>query len=196
MVLAVTGIGIFLGVQQLRYQEFAELLSALQRVTRRRQALANHVALRQAADRFKECHELRSICGILRETLEPIGFDAVRFLKLGKNGFSSSVLQPMRHLPDGSWFYSWAAEETADPPWELKLELAAGSTGRWGYFSLIRMSHRDPLPLDLNMLTEDFRRSLSGAIERASTRMEGLEKIAGDEGNGKPHAIAAGTMAD
>jgi len=49
VVLAVTGIGIFLGVQQLRYQEFAELLSVLQRARRRRQILANHVALRQAA---------------------------------------------------------------------------------------------------------------------------------------------------
>ncbi len=196
LVLAVTGIGIFLGVQQLRYQEFAELLSTLQRVTRRRQILANHVAIRQAAERLGECNELGSICRILQDTLEPIGFDAVRFRKLGKNGFSSSMLQPMHYLPDGSWLLSWFEHEIAEPPWELKLELMTDSTNRWGYFSLIRMSNEDSLLLDLNMLTEEFRGSLSGAIGRASTRLEGLEQVGGDPGKEETRAIAAGTMAD
>jgi UDP-GlcNAc:undecaprenyl-phosphate GlcNAc-1-phosphate transferase len=195
-VLAVTGIGIFLGVQQLRYQEFAELLSMLQRVTRRRQVLANHVAIRQATDRLRECGDLGSICQLLQETLEPIGFDAVRFRKSGKNGFSSSMLQPLRCLPDGSWLFSWFEHGVAEPPWELKLELITNSADRWGYFSLIRMSNEDPLPLDLNTLTEEFRSSLSGAVERASTRLEELEQVCRDGRTGRTRAIAAGSMAD
>jgi UDP-GlcNAc:undecaprenyl-phosphate GlcNAc-1-phosphate transferase len=196
LVLAVTGIGIFLGVQQLRYQEFTELLTILQRVTRRRQILANHVAIRQSAERLKECHDLGSICQILEDTLEPIGFDAVRFRKLGKNGFSPSMLQPMHYLPDGSWLLSWFEHEIGEPPWELKLELMTDSTNRWGYFSLIRMSNEGSLLLDLNMLTKEFRSSLSGAVKRASTRLEGLEQVGGDRGKGETRAIAAGTMAD
>lgn len=196
LVLAVAGIGIFLGVQQLRYQEFAEVLSVLQRVGRRRQILANHVAIRQAAEKLRECQELNLMCKILRDTLEPIGFDAVRFLKSGKNGFSSSILQPMRYSPDGSWLFSWFEHEIVEPPWELKLELINGSTNRWGYLSLIRMSNQNPLPLDLNMLTAEFRCALSDAIGRATARLEELEKIGGDGGNGKTRAIAAGTMAD
>jgi len=196
LVLAVTGIGIFLGVQQLRYQEFAELLSMLQRVNRRRQILANHVSIRRAAEKLNECHDLGSMCQILRETLEPIGFDAVRFLKSGKNGFSSSMLQPMCYLPDGTWLFSWFAHEIAEPPWELKLELIVDSANRWGYLSLIRMSDENPLPLDLNMLNEEFRSSLCGAIERATARLEELEKIVEDGENRKTHAIAAGSMAD
>jgi len=196
LVLAVAGIGIFLGVQQLRYQEFAELVSVVQRVTRRRQILANHVAIRQAAERLRECHDLGSICQIIRDTLEPIGFDAVRFLKLGKNGFSSSMLEPICYLPDGTWLFSWSAHEIVEPPWELKLELINGSMHRWGYLSLIRMSNENPLPLDLNMLTAEFRCSLSGAIERATLRLEELEKIDCDKGDGRARAAAAGTMAD
>jgi UDP-GlcNAc:undecaprenyl-phosphate GlcNAc-1-phosphate transferase len=196
LVLAVTGIGIFLGVQQLRYQEFAELLSVLQRVIRRRQVLTNHVAIRQATERLRECGDLGSICRLLQETLEPIGFDAVRFRKSGKNGFSSSMLQPLRYLPDGSWLFSWFEHGIAEPPWELKLELITNSTNRWGYFSLIRMSNEDPLPLDLNTLTEEFRSSLSGAVERASTRLEELEQVGGDGRTGKTRVIVAGTMAD
>jgi UDP-GlcNAc:undecaprenyl-phosphate GlcNAc-1-phosphate transferase len=196
LVLAVTGIGIFLGVQQLRYQEFAELLSVLQRVTRRRQVLANHVAIRQATERLRECGDLGSICRLLQETLEPIGFDAIRFRKSGKNGFSSSMLQPLCYLPDGSWLFSWFGHGIAEPPWELKLELITNATDRWGYFSLIRMSNEDPLPLDLNTLTEEFRSSLSGAVERASTRLEELKQVGGDGRTGKTRAIAAGTMTD
>jgi UDP-GlcNAc:undecaprenyl-phosphate GlcNAc-1-phosphate transferase len=196
LVLAVTGIGIFLGVQQLRYQEFAELLSILQRVNRRRQILANHVAIRQATERLRECHNLGSMCKILRDTLEPIGFDAVRFLTSGKNGFSSSILQPMHYLPDGTLLFSWFEHEIAETPWELKLELIAGSTSRWGYISLIRMSDENPLPLDLNMLNEEFRSSLCGAIERATAHLEELEKIGEAAGNGKTYATAAGNMAD
>jgi UDP-GlcNAc:undecaprenyl-phosphate GlcNAc-1-phosphate transferase len=196
LVLAVAGIGIFLGVQQLRYQEFAELLAVLQRVTRRRQVLANHVAIRQAAERLRECQDIGSMCQILRDTLEPIGFDAVRFRKSGKNGFSSSMLQPMCYLPDGTWLFSWFAHEIGEPPWELKLELINGSTNSWGYLSLIRMSNENPLPLDLNLLTAEFRCSLSGAIERATARLEEPGETGEDGENRRTRGIAAGTMAD
>jgi UDP-GlcNAc:undecaprenyl-phosphate GlcNAc-1-phosphate transferase len=196
LVLAITGIGIFLGVQQLRYQEFAELLSVLQRVTRRRQILANHVALRQAAEKLRECHDLGVMCQILQDALEPIGFDAVRFRKLGENGYTAEMLQPMQYSQDGSWLLSWCAHEIAEAPWELKLDLMTDSTNRWGYLWLIRMSNEDSLQLDVNMLTEEFRSSLSGAIERASNGLERLEKIEVAAGNGKVRKVAAGIMAD
>lgn len=196
LVLAVTGIGIFLGVQQLRYQEFTELLSVLQRVTRRRQIMANHVALRQSAEKLRECHDLSSICRVLQDTLKPIGFDAVRFRKLGRNGFSSEMLQPIQYLPDGSWLHSWCAHEIGEPSWELKLDLTTDSANRWGYFSLIRMSNADSLLLDVNMLTEEFRSSLSGAIERATHRVEELERLGLESRNGRTRQIAAGSMAD
>lgn len=196
LVLAVTGIGIFLGVQQLRYQEFAELLSVLQRVSRRRQVLANHVAIRLAAEKLGECGELGPVCQILKDTLEPIGFDAVRFQKCGKNGYSSSRIQPMSYLPDGTWLYSWCKQDIAEAPWELRLELVNGGTSRWGYLSLIRMSNQNPLAMDLNMLTAEFRCALSGAIERATTRLEEGQTSGEEGGNEKARSLAAGTMAD
>jgi hypothetical protein len=106
------------------------------------------------------------------------------------------MLQPMRHLPDGTWLFSWFAHEVAEPPWELKLELINGSTNRWGYLSLIRMSNENPLSLDLNVLNAEFRHSLSGAIERATARLEELERTGEDGGDIRTRAIAAGTMAD
>jgi len=46
------------------------------------------------------------------------------------------------------------------------------------------------------MLTEDFRSSLAGAIDRASTHLEELEQAGGDRANVKAHSIAAGSMTD
>jgi hypothetical protein len=158
--------------------------------------LANHVAIRLAAEKLGECRELGPMCQILKDTLEPIGFDAVRFQKCGKNGYSSSRIQPMSYSPDGTWLYSWCEREIAEAPWELRLELMNGGTSRWGYLSLIRMSNQNPLALDLNMLTAEFRCALSGAIERATTLLEEREKCDGDGGNEKTRSLAAGTMAD
>jgi hypothetical protein len=196
LVLAVTGIGIFVGVQQLKYQEFAELLSVLQRVSRRRQVLANHVAIRLAAEKLGDCGELAPICQILKDTLEPIGFDAVRFQKCGKNGYSSSIIQPMSYLADGAWLYSWCERDITEAPWELRLELMNGGTNRWGYLSLIRMSNQNPLALDLNVLGAEFRYALTWAIERATTSLEERGKLGDDRGDEKTRSIAAGTMAD
>jgi len=196
LVLAVIGVGIFLGVQQLRYQEFAELVSVLQRVTRRRQILANHVALRQAAEKLRECHGFGAMCQILQDALEPIGFDAVRFWKLGGNGYSPETLRPMQYSKDGSWLLTWCGHEMGEAAWELKMELMTDATKRWGYFALVRMSDKESLPLDLNMLTEEFRSSLSGAIKRAGNGFEELENVGVAPENGKARSIAAGTAAD
>jgi UDP-GlcNAc:undecaprenyl-phosphate GlcNAc-1-phosphate transferase len=194
LVLTVTGIGIFIGVQQLRYQEFSELLSVLQRVSRRRQILANHVALRHATESLNVCDDFRSICGILQDTLQPIGFDAIRLQKLGKNGFSSSTLHPLRYGPDGNLFFSWSEREMDEPPWELRLELVTSSSQRWGYFSLIRLRSSNALSLDVNVLAEDFCKSLSNAVERTTARLETLGSVDGDGQDTKTHKFAAGQL--
>jgi hypothetical protein len=80
--------------------------------------------------------------------------------------------------------------------WELKMELMTDATKRWGYFTLVRMSDKKSLPVDLNMLTEEFRSSLSGAVKRASNGFEELENVGVAPENGKARSIAAGTAAD
>ena len=173
-ILAVTGVGIFVGVQQLRYQEFAELVSVLQRITRRRQFLANQVAIRLASDMLKESNDFPSICNVLQNTLKPIGFDAVLFRKSGPNGFAPDVLRPLCYSEDGAWMFSWCDQQTVEMAWELKLQLKNGCNGtaeNWGYFSLLRSHNGDPLLLDTNLLCDDFLKALSAAVERASANL-------------------------
>jgi len=185
-VLAIAGIGIFLGVQQLRYQEFAELASALQRVARRRQLLANHVAVRHASDMLKEINDFHCICKLLQDTLQPIGFDAVVFRKTGPNGFAADSLPPLDYSSEGTWSFSWTAGRTSEVPWELKLELANGCSEKWGYFSLLRLRSGEPLLIDMNLLSEEFLSALAGAVNRASAHLDAE----------RAQAYVAGSMTD
>lgn len=195
LVLAVTGIGILIGVQQLRYQEFAELLSGLQRATHHRQVLANHVAVRHAAESLNECNEFRSICQLLQQTFQPIGFGGIRLQMLNANGFPASSFHPLRYEPNGNLLFSWSEREIGEPPWELRLELVTGSHTRWGFVTLIRISDSEALPLDINVLTEEFRTSLSNAVDRACARLEAPKP--GSVGDAtQTHKLAAGSMAD
>jgi UDP-GlcNAc:undecaprenyl-phosphate GlcNAc-1-phosphate transferase len=202
LVLAVTGIGVLFGVQQLRYQEFAEVLSLLQGFTRRRQVVANHVAVRHASESLNECKDFSSICQLLRRTLEPIGFDAIRLQMLNPNGFSASSFHPLLKAPDGSLLFCWSQRGVCAPPWELRIELATNPHDRWGYLTLIRMSDGQALALDLNILTDEFRTSLSNAVDQACVR---LEATSHDNGNGsrndnvqeeRARRRVAGSMAD
>lgn len=196
LVLCVVGIGIFLGVQQLRYQEFAELLSSLQRVGRRRQVLANHVAIRHATELLQASAGIGSICEILRDALEPIGFDAIRFRKLGENGIPAHMHFPLRHGSEGSLVYSWRDGEMDEAPWELKLELVTSEHYRWGYFSMLRACGKEPLPMDINVLADDFRTPLADALDRAFSRLEVLAKATEVQVDERSHTLAVSSSAD
>lgn len=173
LILALTGTGVLLGVQQLRYGEFGEVLSLVQRSARRRQLVANHVAVRHATERLSKCDNFSTICHILQETLEPLGFDGVFFQMLHPNGFSAGAFLPLNYEPDGKLTLSWVNCGLERPHWELRLELNSTHNESWGFVSLVRLSAEKPVALDLNVLSADFRGSLSKAVHRTCTRMEG-----------------------
>jgi hypothetical protein len=58
------------------------------------------------------------------------------------------------------------------------------------------MSDGEPLPLDVNVLTDGFRIALSSAVDRASTRLEALGQNEGDVQKAETHKFAAGSMMD
>src|SRR6267142_2590050 len=74
-VLVVVGIGVLIGVQQLRYHEFSELGYVATRTLNQRHVIANDISIRRAADALESCASLPQFCQILRQCLEPIGFD-------------------------------------------------------------------------------------------------------------------------
>jgi UDP-GlcNAc:undecaprenyl-phosphate/decaprenyl-phosphate GlcNAc-1-phosphate transferase len=196
LILALTGIGVLIGLQQLRYNEFGEMLSILQRATRRRQLVANHVAVRNAAESLEKCDQFPAICNVLQGTLQTVGFDGIQLQMLHPNGFPASWFLPMKYEPDGKLLLSWSAGGLDNPPWELRMELLTSSCERWGYFSLFRTSDGKAIVLDMNTLSGEFRAALTRAVERACARMETALKTELDERADNRKVSAAGTGAD
>jgi len=176
LILVVIGIAVLLGVRQLRYREFDEMFSIVHRATRRRRFVANHIAVRRSIDSLNSCNDFGSICQVLQEVLQPIGFDGLRLQMLHPNGFPASSFHPMSYEPDGKLLLSWSEAEINNPPWELRLELVTSSNQRWGYLSLVRLSGEKAIALDVDVLTMDFRAALSMAVERACTALETSSK--------------------
>lgn len=193
LVLALTGTGVLIGVQQLRYGEFGEMLSILQRATRRRQIVANHVAVRHAAESLESCDEFRSICHVLKDTLQPVGFDGMQFQMLHPNGFSAESFQPMNCESDGKLVLSWAARSLENAPWELRLELISTTHQRWGYLSLFRVTDGRPIAVDVNVLTGEFSAALSKAVERACARLEAELNRENVKREAQFHKVASGS---
>lgn len=196
LILALTGIAVLIGVRQLRYGEFEEVLWIMERSTRRRQFVTNHVAIRRATESLKNCDEYQSMCKILQGVFEPIGFDGISFQMLHPNGFPPSSFHPMSYEPDGKLVLSWSELEMARPPWELRLELVTSSNERWGYFSLLRLSDGKRIALDVNVLTEEFRAALSGAVERASLALEPYNGGGPTQRLPKARRVSSGTSSD
>lgn len=195
LVLSVVGIGIFFGVHQLRYREFEELFSVFQRWSLHRQSMANHLAVRNASDSLSRCDAFTDIGQVLQHTLQPAGFGGVRLRMCNPNGFLPSSFAPFRYTSDGGLTLLWSPGVDEDPPWELRMELVTSSGVRWGYLTLIRNSSREPLPVDINLLAEQFCTSLSDAIERACAALEdALKKQPPPKHQSK--TVVAGSLAD
>ncbi len=195
LVLAVTGVGLFVGLRQLRYHEFEELASAVRRVGRRR-VLANHIAIRNGAEQLQSCDSFEAVCAVLQSTLEPIGFIGIRLQKEGGNGYSPSSIFPLRHGTTGSLVFSWSKSKTTKAPWELKIELVSRTKERWGYLSMIRNSTKEALALDVNVLNDPFQTSLAEALDRICARLDVLKENNFKTERAVKHSITAGMTAD
>jgi hypothetical protein len=90
----------------------------------------------------------------------------------------------------------WSGAPVSESAWELRLELVTTSRVKWGFATLFRAEDAEALSLDINILTQDFRTSLSNALDRACSKLEAaqLDKPAGQ--GSRTHKLAAGSMAD
>ncbi len=192
LVLAVIGIGVWLGVQYLRYAEFSELRELVQRTAQRRRILINNLALRRATESLNLSADFRIICQILKETLQPLGFDGFQFSDFSVDRIPESFLTPLRPDINGGLRCCWAHLETTEAAWELRLELVTSSRYKCGYFSLFRTRAEELLLVDLNLLTTEFRTALSDAVHRATIRAQAAVKDLQTE---ETHLVAKVTSA-
>ena len=167
LVLAVVGLGIWIGIQHLQYAEFAELYAFFHEAINRRRIIANNVHIRRAKESLNACADLDQLCRALKDALEPLGFDGFVLRSYHLDGFSQVILDPLEPASDGGLEYAWTNPSGSSHAWEFRFELQTLSGERWGQFSVVRDSLEEPILLDINLLHDGFQRALSQAVPRA-----------------------------
>jgi hypothetical protein len=166
-VLVVAGIGVLIGVQQLRYHEFLELGRVANRTLNQRQVIANGISVRRAADALESCTSLPQFCEILRQCLEPIGFD-------GFGLYLSSELPveveywPFNQVGGSKLQFFWDELLTSsETNWSLTFSLPKRNRKRLGGFTLYRKNTASPLWMDLDILTTTgFSSAVAASVEK------------------------------
>jgi UDP-GlcNAc:undecaprenyl-phosphate/decaprenyl-phosphate GlcNAc-1-phosphate transferase len=165
-VLSVVGIGVLIGVQQLRYHEFLELGRVASRTLNQRHAIANGISVRRAADSLESCASLPQFCQILRECLEPIGFDGFG-LYLSSGLPAKAELGPFKLVSRSKVQYFWDQLPTpSDTNWSLTFSLTKRNGKSLGGFTLYRTNTASPLWMDLDVFTTtEFSNAVAACVE-------------------------------
>src|SRR5713101_5883726 len=166
-VLVVVGIGVLIGVQQLRYHEFLELGRMANRTLNQRQVIANDISIRRAADALESCTSLPQFCQILRQCLEPIGFDG--FGLYLSSGLPVEVeLCPFKPVSRSKLQFFWDQLPTSsETNWSLTISLTKRNGKQLGGFTLYRKNTASPLWMDLEVFTATgFSSAVAASVEK------------------------------
>ena len=171
-VLIATVLGIGLGVQQLRYPEFSGGWLGLRPYVRRRQIARAEECIRLASLSLERCADFRSICQVLKQNLQPIGIDGIRLQVPGSGTMPTRWPRPLRPDSDGQLRFSWSRHRgNSRIVWQYSLQITPAPENALAasVFRVTPGKHSYP---DAAVFSDDFKMTLSTAIERASKRIE------------------------
>jgi hypothetical protein len=166
-VLVVVGIGVLIGVQQLKYHEFLELGRVAGRTLNQRHAIANGISVRRTAESLETCTSLPQFCQILRECLEPIGFDGFG-VYLSTRLPVEADLGPFKMVSRSKVQYFWdRLPEPCDANWSLTFGLTKRNGKSLGGFTLYRKNTASQLWMDLDAFTmTGFSKAVAACVEK------------------------------
>src|ERR1700751_2006114 len=183
-VLLVFGIGVLIGVQQLKYHEFLELGRVASRTLNQRHVIANGISVRRTAENLETCTTLPQFCQILRECLEPIGFDGFGLYRPA--GLPAHAdLGPCKMVSRTKIQYFWdQLPEPCDANWSLTVNLPKRNGKSLGGFTLYRKNFASPLWMDLDAFTTTgFSNAVEACVEKMQSAWPGHTE---EEQNKKP----------
>ena len=172
LVLAVLGIGIWLGVQRLGYLEWGELSRVAQRTLEQRQVVLNNLAIRRATEELKAASDYEQIRRVLEAAFTSNDFDGfdARFKLFPGESHPSGVVEfgASMHRTEVSfqWYSTRSGSLTGLPVWSLSLDLINSSNRRRGALMVYRLYSQGDLQLDINLLTSVFPTVLADALDR------------------------------
>jgi UDP-GlcNAc:undecaprenyl-phosphate GlcNAc-1-phosphate transferase len=165
LVLAVLGLGIWIGVQHLGYLEFDEIRRVAQRTMEQRQVFIHNLAIRRATEELRLAQNYQQVCNILKTAFEENDFDGFDFqVGLRPEEFSAIA-------PPGTFHWSKLGvlkfREDGPAAWSLNLDLMTSENTWRGTLKLYREYADKPLLVDINMVTAVFPVALADAVDRA-----------------------------
>jgi UDP-GlcNAc:undecaprenyl-phosphate/decaprenyl-phosphate GlcNAc-1-phosphate transferase len=172
LVLAVVGLGIWIGVQHLGYLEFGELARVAQRTLDQPQIFVNNLAIRRATEELKVARDYDQVRRILVAAFGSNDFDAfdlqIELLAGEFVPFESYDANAARR--NGTAFrWNKAGSPTnldESAVWTIALDLLSSSNHRRGTLEVHRAYSTRNLQLDINLLTGDFPTALADALDR------------------------------
>jgi UDP-GlcNAc:undecaprenyl-phosphate GlcNAc-1-phosphate transferase len=170
LVLAVLGIGIWIGVQHLGYLEFGELARVAHRTFDQPQIFVNNLAIRRATEELKVARDYDQLRRILTAAFDSNDFDSFE-LKLE---LVPGEVVPFETLDSGGVRRNTFRWTKAGPPktfdgstaWNLVLNLVSSANRRRGTLTVQRLYSSRDLQIDINLLTSAFPTALADALDR------------------------------
>ena len=173
LVLAVLGIGIWIGVQRLGYLELGELGRVAQRTFEQRQIVINNLAIRRATEELKSVRDYEQIRRVLEAAFTSNDFDGfqVRFRLFAGESHPLNGSETGAPARRGEISFHWNKSQPSSldgiAVWSLALDLVSSSNRRRGVLTVHRLYSQRDLQLDINLLTSAFPIALADALDRA-----------------------------
>jgi UDP-GlcNAc:undecaprenyl-phosphate GlcNAc-1-phosphate transferase len=190
-VLVITAIGICLGVQQLRYDEFSGGWLGLRTYLRRRQIARGQKSIQRASYSLEKCKDFRSICQVLKETLQPMGVDGIRLTFPAADTVPLGSVKPFSRDCKGSLRFSWYRRRNSSIAWQHCLHLPSSRQNSFEA-SVFRMRPAKQSNPDVEIFSDEFKATLANAIGRATRRIDTVLP----EKSPNPRNLAADSVAD
>ncbi len=172
LVLAVLGVGIWIGVQHLGYLEFGEIARVAHRTLDQPQIFVNNLAIRRATEELKVARDYDQVRRILVAAFGSNDFDGfemrAKLLPGEQAGFELADLSTARR---GEVSLRWSKAGTPKSidglaVWTVALDLLSSGNRRRGTLTVHRLYAQRDLQLDINLLTSTFPVALADALDR------------------------------
>ncbi|HTW31807.1 MAG TPA: MraY family glycosyltransferase [Candidatus Sulfotelmatobacter sp.] len=170
LVLAVLGIGIWIGVQHLGYLEFGELARVAHRTLDQPQIFVNNLAIRRATEELKVARDYDQIRRILLAAFGSNDFDGFE-LKLELLPSEAGLFEDSSSAASLQNSIRWnkpglRSGLNGSAVWTIALDLLSSANRHRGTLLVHREYSRRDLQLDVNLLTSVFPATLADALDR------------------------------
>ena len=172
LVLAVLGIGIWIGVQHLGYLEFGELARVAHRTLDQPQIFVNNLAIRRATEELKVARDYEQVRRVLVAAFGSNDFDSFDLKLELQPGeaipFDPAELSAARRTGAAFRWSKPGVPKALDDSavWTVALDLMSSTNRRRGTLRVHRLYSSRDLQVDINLLTGAFPIALADALDR------------------------------